>query len=233
MMSSMEPRWTSAWMSAGMMVAMMLPSFAPALARHHWLMRAARVPRAAARTGSFAVGYVGVWAMIGVGLFLIDARLYPKEMPMSGTSMSGMPRTGPWSAVLVLIAGALQCSSWKARQLRRCTATCVPAPSAAPDVIHSWWNGYRFGGYCILSCAAPMSVLLVLGLMDPRAMVAITIAITAERIGSDGPRIARVTGVIALAAGLVMCARVVRVSGFHAVDTTSEHRPSDAARVRA
>jgi predicted metal-binding membrane protein len=48
--------------------------------------------------------------------------------------------------------------------------------------------------------------LLAMGLMDARMMVAITAAITAERVALGGARIARMTGALALAAGVVMCA---------------------------
>jgi predicted metal-binding membrane protein len=52
-----------------------------------------------------------------------------------------------------------------------------------------------------------MVVLLVAGLTDTRMMVVITAAITAERVAPAGARIARLTGALALVAGLVMCVR--------------------------
>jgi predicted metal-binding integral membrane protein DUF2182 len=60
-----------------------------------------------------------------------------------------------------------------------------------------------------LSCAAPMAVLFVAGLMDPRMMVVITAAITAERVAPGGARIARVTGALALVVGLAICVRAM------------------------
>jgi len=57
-----------------------------------------------------------------------------------------------------------------------------------------------------------MAVLLVAGLMDARVMVMITAAITAERVAPAGARIARLTGALALVAGLVMCVRAIEVT---------------------
>jgi predicted metal-binding membrane protein len=58
--------------------------------------------------------------------------------------------------------------------------------------------------YC---CAGLTAVLLVIGVMDVRAMTAVTAAITLERLAPEGQRMARVIGVILVAAGLAMIAR--------------------------
>jgi predicted metal-binding membrane protein len=52
-----------------------------------------------------------------------------------------------------------------------------------------------------------MALLLVAGLTDARMMVVITAAITAERVAPGGARVARLTGALAVVAGLVMCMR--------------------------
>ena len=69
----------------------------------------------------------------------------------------------------------------------------------------SWLRGCRLGVDCCLSCAAPVAVLYVAGLMDVGMMMLITAAITAERVAPGGARIARLTGGVALMAGLLMC----------------------------
>jgi predicted metal-binding membrane protein len=51
--------------------------------------------------------------------------------------------------------------------------------------------------------------LLVMGVMDLRAMAGVTAAITVERIAPAGERVARVTGVIIICAGLFLVARAV------------------------
>jgi predicted metal-binding membrane protein len=110
---------------------------------------------------------------------------------------------------VVLGAAVVQQSRWKARQLLRCRETCVIAPR---NITAACWHGCRFGVDCSLSCAAPMAMLLATGLMDVRVMVVITSAITVERVAPDGARIARATGALAVAAGLIMCLRALGVA---------------------
>jgi predicted metal-binding membrane protein len=52
-----------------------------------------------------------------------------------------------------------------------------------------------------------MAVLLVIGVMDLRAMVVVAAAITVERLAPAGERVARATGVIVVGAGLLLIAR--------------------------
>ena len=54
-----------------------------------------------------------------------------------------------------------------------------------------------------------MAVLLVLGVMDPRAMALVAAAITAERLAPAGEAVARALGAIAVGAGLFLIARAV------------------------
>jgi len=51
------------------------------------------------------------------------------------------------------------------------------------------------------------AILLVLGVMDLRAMAIVTLAITAERIASEGQRVARLIGALAIASGLILLAQ--------------------------
>jgi predicted metal-binding membrane protein len=47
-----------------------------------------------------------------------------------------------------------------------------------------------------------MAILLVIGVMDLRAMAIVTSAITVERLAPDGMRIARAIGAVGVGAGL-------------------------------
>jgi predicted metal-binding membrane protein len=51
----------------------------------------------------------------------------------------------------------------------------------------------------------------VVGVMDLRAMILVTVAITLERLARAGERVARVTGAVAIGAGLVLVVRAVGV----------------------
>ncbi|MFI5227430.1 MAG: DUF2182 domain-containing protein [Gemmatimonadales bacterium] len=203
-----------ALVTVAMMVAMMLPSVAPTLWRHHRRLRAMGVSRAGQRTTLFASGYASLWAVIGLVLFATTAEL----SRMTGTSPTH-PSFGAWTAgATVLCIGAVQRSRWKAKRLRRCHQASVAAQTVSGNVTTAWRDGCRFGVDCALSCAAPMAVFFVTGLMDTRTMLVITASITAERAAPTGARIARLTGAIALLAGLIMCARAIEVTASEAAN---------------
>ena len=52
-----------------------------------------------------------------------------------------------------------------------------------------------------------MAVLLVIGVMDLRAMAIVTAAITVERLAPTGDRVARAIGAVVVGAGLFLIAR--------------------------
>jgi predicted metal-binding membrane protein len=113
------------------------------------------------------------------------------------------------SGLAVMCAGAFQFTAWKARHLACCRQAPSQWPTGAP---HAWRHGLRLGQRCICSCAGLTVVLLVVGVMDLRAMAVVTAAITAERLASDGQRVARATGALAIAAGGLMMVRALWLS---------------------
>jgi len=52
-----------------------------------------------------------------------------------------------------------------------------------------------------------MAILLVIGVMDLRAMAAATAAITVERLAPAGEHVARAVGAVVIGAGLFLIAR--------------------------
>jgi predicted metal-binding membrane protein len=65
----------------------------------------------------------------------------------------------------------------------------------------------RFGFHCGLSCANLTAMLLVIGVMDLRAMAVVTAAITAERLAPAGERVGRAIGAVVIVAGLLLITR--------------------------
>ncbi len=61
--------------------------------------------------------------------------------------------------------------------------------------------------HCGLSCANLTAILLVVGIMDLRIMIAVTAAITAERLAPSGQRVAQAIGAVGLVAGLFVITR--------------------------
>jgi predicted metal-binding membrane protein len=192
-------RWTV------MMMAMMLPALLPAW----WRYRQAGCAAGARCPGWLAVqwgvGYFLVWAALGAAVFVAGAALAATalRLPMlaRAASLAG--------AVVVLGAGALQCSAWKARRLARCRARPGPIGRGSMASLAAWRSGLRLGLHCAGSCAGLMAVLLVAGVMDMGAMILMTAAVGAERLAPPELRVERVAGAIAIAAGLAMLAAAI------------------------
>ncbi|GIL38163.1 DUF2182 domain-containing protein [Roseiterribacter gracilis] len=166
-----------------MMVAMMLPSLMPALCRYRDAARGTE--RLGVATLLASAGYFFVWALCGVVVLAL------------ATALPSLASATPFAVGCVMLtAGALQFTGWKARTLACCRGGCGQQSALR-------W-GVRHGLQCVACCAGPTAVLLVLGMMDLRAMAAVTVAITAERLA--GLRVARALGVVAIGAGLVLVA---------------------------
>ena len=181
-----------------MMIAMMLPALLPALRKYR---RAVTGPRTNALTARVAGAYFLVWALSGVLVFAIGTALADVEM-----RMPAIARLVPTLAGLaLLIAAALQLSRWKERQLACCrhSSVCRPRGAAAGS---AWRHGLDLGLKCCACCAPLTAMLLVVGVMDLGAMAAASIAIALERLVPQGRRIARVSGVLLIGAGLTMLA---------------------------
>jgi predicted metal-binding membrane protein len=58
-----------------------------------------------------------------------------------------------------------------------------------------------------------MVILLIIGVMDFRAMVVVAAAISAERLAPAGERVARAIGAVVVVAGLFLIARAAGLAG--------------------
>jgi len=189
--------FTGMWVA--MMAAMMLPSLAPVLWRYRQEVGKAGERRADRRTALAALGYFLVWAVAGMGVFAAGAAAAAIEMAEPGVARA-VPMAG---GLAVLMAGAVQFTRWKAHHLSCCREAPGRGRMAAVDGA-AWRRGVELGMHCGLCCANLTVVLLVVGVMDLRAMAAVTAAITAERLApAEGP-LARAIGV-ALAGAGVLC----------------------------
>jgi predicted metal-binding membrane protein len=181
-----------------MMAAMMLPPLMPTLLRYRDAVGSrTSAGRLTLLTMLVSGGYALVWTALGVVVFALGASVAALEL-----RWPALARSVPVAAsVVVLLAGALQFSSWKAHGLACCRAT----PKLAADAASAWRYGLRIGIDCGACCAGLTAMLLVVGMMDLRVMAAVTAAITAERLAPDGARVARASGAIAVGgAGLLL-----------------------------
>ena len=186
-----------------MMVAMMLPSLVPMLWRYRQAVGATDETRLGRLTGLVGLGYFFVWTVVGMGAFPLGVALAATEM-----QQPALARAVPIAAgLLVLVAGALQFSAWKARHLACCREAPGRGRTLPADAGTAWRHGLRIGLHCSYCCAGPMAILLVTGIMDLRAMAAVTAAITAERLAPAGERVARTIGGLFVGGGLLLIAR--------------------------
>lgn len=184
-----------------MMAAMMLPSLLPMLWRYRRATGRAG-GRLGRRTVLVGVGYFIVWTAIGLALFPLGTALAAAEMQQPALALA-VPIA---ACVVVLIAGALQFSTWKARQLSCCWRMPGQIRSLPADAGTALQHGLRLGFECAICCANWMAILLVINVMDLRAMALVTAAITAERLAPRADRVAQALGVVAVAAGLLSIA---------------------------
>jgi predicted metal-binding membrane protein len=190
-------------MWVAMMAAMMLPSLAPML----WCYRQAVAGPGKVRLGHLTAlvgaGYFLVWAVLGLPVFALGALVAAAEV-----RLPLLPRIAPMAAgTLVLIAGTLQFTAWKANRLACCRAAPGCGRPLRADAGAAWRHGIHLGLQCACCCGNLMAILLAVGVMDPRAMAVVTAAIAVERLAPAGTRAARATGAIAVAAGLLLTVR--------------------------
>jgi predicted metal-binding membrane protein len=185
-----------------MMAAMMLPSLAPGVWRYREAAANSGATRPALLAALVGVAYFVVWTLFGMAVLPLGTAVEAMKM-----QLPELARAAPVvSGAVVLMAGAFQLTTWKAHHLACCRAMpeCRTFPPSARTAAR---DGLRIGLHCCQSCFGFVAMLLAFGIMDVRAMAVVTAAITAERLAPSGERVARATGALAVAGGLMLIAR--------------------------
>jgi predicted metal-binding membrane protein len=186
-----------------MMAAMMLPSLVPMLLRYRRAIGGAEnLGRLTALVGA---GYFSVWTTWGIAAFPLGIALAALEMRHPALSSAVPFAVG----VVVLMAGAFQFTARKSRQLD-CCRDAPGAGALSPGAAAAWRHGLRLGLRCSQCCAGLMAILLVIGVMDLRAMAVVAGAITVERLAPAAERAARAIGAVIIGTGLFL---IVQAAG--------------------
>ncbi len=188
-----------------MMAAMMTPSLVPMLRSYRRTLRAAGETRLGALTALVGAGYFLVWAAIGAAAYPLGVALASAEMASPGLARAVPAATG----VVLVLAGAVQLSSWKARRLDACRNSPACCGPVSPHPLGALRAGARAGLQCAVCCAAPMAVLLAAGVMNLAVMAAVTAAITLERTAPAALLAARASGIAFVAAGAAVIVRAL------------------------
>ncbi|HZZ83045.1 MAG TPA: DUF2182 domain-containing protein [Anaeromyxobacteraceae bacterium] len=186
-----------------MMVAMMLPSLVPMLRRYRQAVGRAGEARLGRLTALVGGGYFLVWTALGMAAFPLGVALATLEMREPALARAVPLAVG----VVVLAAGALQLTAWKARHLDCCRKGTGRGRALPADAGTAWRHGLRLGLHCAGCCASLTAILLVVGVMDLRAMALVAAAITGERLAPNGERVARAIGTVVVVAGVLLIAR--------------------------
>jgi len=186
-----------------MMVTMMLPSLVPMLWRYRQAVGRTGEMRLGRLTALVGMGYFFVWTLFGMAAFPLGVALAAIAMQLPAVVRAVPIVVG----VVVLIAGALQFTPWKAHHLACCREAPGHSRTLAADAGTAWRHGLRLGLHCSRCCVGLIAILLVIGVMDLRAMAVVAAAITVERLAPGGKRVARAIGAVVVGAGLFLIAR--------------------------
>ena len=190
-----------------MMVAMMLPSLVPMLWRYRQSVGRRGETRLGWLTALVGVAYFFVWTVLVMAAFPVGVGLAAVEMQLPGLARAVPIAVG----VVVLIAGALQFTAWKAHHLACCREAPGRGRTLPADAGTAWRHGLRLGLHCSYCCAGLTAILLVMGVMDLRAMAVVTAAITVERLAPAGECVAGAIGAAVAGAGLFL---IVQAAGL-------------------
>ncbi len=136
--------------------------------------------------------------------------VYPLGVVLAAVEMHQpvLARTAPLGVgTIVLIAGTIQFTSLKAHHLDCCREAPKRGLALPADASVALRLGLGLGLHCLYCCASFTAVLLAIGVMDLRAMALVTAAITVERLGPGGKRVAQALGAVLVGVGLSLIAR--------------------------
>ena len=186
-------------MWAVMMAAMMLPSAAPMI-----LLFATIARRRSARgelasvSGSFAFGYIAVWAAFSLAAAALQFGLEKAALlsPMMQTTSIALAGT------VLIAAGLYQWTPLKQACLRHCRSPL--------DFIIAHWRpgtrgaflmGLRHGAYCVGCCWLLMLLLFVGGVMNFAWIAGVALFVLIEKLVPAGHWIGRGAGILLIAWG--------------------------------
>jgi predicted metal-binding membrane protein len=188
-------------MWTAMMVAMMLPSAMPMILVYRRVTVFHGISDSSPRTALVAADYFAVWGAFGIGVFAGGALWARAAMSWPAFSRA-VPAV---SAACLILSGLYQLTPWKSSCLKHCRdPLTVLADHLHGGRLGALQLGLHHGGFCALCCSSLMLIQIVLGMMNLVVMTLIASVIALEKILPGGVLIARLVGLLAIAAGAYM-----------------------------
>lgn len=185
-----------------MMIAMMYPSSVPLFRLYATTLDGTTTAGKAARLGAFMGTHALVWTLVGIVPLVINA-----VVPLSvvASSHGGLLVGGS----LLLLAG-YQHTSLKDRCLRNCRSPLgFLMGHHRPGIRGAIRTSWQHSVFCVGCCWALFAFMVVVGSMNVLWMGAIAVVLSLERTAAWGQRLARVIGLFAGTAGVVVIALAV------------------------
>ena len=190
--------WLTAWLSftfmwMAMMTAMMMPSAAPVFVKTGW---------SAKSFCQTVLGYFTVWTLpvillFPAGVLLAEATMQSQRLSRIVPLLSGM---------VLVAAGAFQFTRLKINYLMRCRSLSGCTGTPLQKTMPAFKHGCRHGFDCEIFCAGLMVAQLMLGVMNPLAMIGIAMFVTAEKLLPRPALVVKLVGIAIITAGITMMA---------------------------
>lgn len=191
-------------MWAVMMVGMMAPSAAPMILMYARVARQeTKAGRPLAATGWFAAGYFLAWAGFSLAATLVQWAL-ERQALLDASMASANIRLG---AIVLIAAGMYQWLPIKNVCLVQCQSPLrfvMSHNGFRSDALGGLRLGLLHGIYCVGCCWVLMALLFVVGVMNVLWIALLALLVLLEKLTPWGRWIARVAGVICIAAGIWM-----------------------------
>lgn len=178
-----------------MMAAMMLPSALPMI--RVFRLVAADAPNPSVRMALFVIGYLVVWAAVGIPVWGLGIALMELGAPVALVT-----------GATLLIAGVYQLTPLKDVCLRQCRTPM--------DFLLTHWYagslgafrlGVAHGLYCVGCCWALMAVFVIVGAMSLPWLAAVAAFVFVEKVLPRGAIVGRAAGLALIGAGILILAR--------------------------
>ncbi|MFE8070476.1 DUF2182 domain-containing protein [Marinobacteraceae bacterium S3BR75-40.1] len=184
-----------------MMIAMMVPSAVPMILLYRRVALGNRQAGATLGMTLFVGGYLLTW--MAFSLLATTLQWLLEQWALLSPMMRS--RSLLFSGLVLLFAGIYQWSSLKQACLRHCRGSFMfISHHWRPGLLGAFRMGLVHGSYCIGCCGALMALLFVGGVMDLTVIALLAIVVLLEKVLPGGEWLARILGVLAFAAGLIL-----------------------------